>query len=301
MNLKIKAKILTAVSFFLLLLLSFFVVFSLLMRLYKRDMIGANIVLVGSLVLSFAIAIVICVYSHKQNKKILKNKFDIWLHKNKASLMLFIFFLSICSLNMREELSWTYEKVKETLTLEWTILGFTMALFVVWHTIIPKFLANKKPDRKMISSIDKAMLIEEKYDFFQMVSSSFGSIALLSLNLFFLIFTTCYVYILNDDVTLFGQNITIISFLFCTNSFVDMFFGVLPPLLQAKEDLLQHANVTQEDFKFVETVAKQLEETSAFFATVDSLEGIDEADKEKIKLEAAKKFLLIKGVNYDQL
>ena len=301
MKLKTKVIFIKAVSLIFLFLFCFFVVFAILVKFYEGGMIKAGALLAGATLLSFLIAVGIYVYSDKQDKKISKSKFDIWIHNNKSSLLLYTFFLGICVLATRTEISWTYEKAKEALSIEWTILGLAIALFVVWNTIIPKFLENKKPDRKMVSSIDKAILIEQKYDFYQMVSSSFGSVSLLSLNIFFLLFTTYYIYIFFYNITLWGQNITIISFFLCTNSFVDMFLGIFPPLMQSKKELLQYANVTQEDLKFVETVAQQLEETSAFFATIDSLESIGEAEKEKIKLEAAKKFSLTKGVNNDQL
>lgn len=302
MQLKIKICFLRTVSFFLSLLLSFSFVFSFLWKLYKRTIISVWVLLIGSIFISLAVVIAINIYSRNQNKKTSKNKFDIWVHNNKSSLKLYLLFIGICSWATGRELSWTYEKAKDVLSMEWTILSIALALFVVWHTIIPQFLEDKKPNEDGIRfSFEKASIIEEKYEYSQMVTSSFGSLSLLSLNIFILIFATLYIYIVNDDITLAGQNITIVSFFLGTNSFLDMFLGILTPLTHVKEKLLRHTDVTQEDFRFVESVDQQLKETSAFFRTIDSLEGIDDDAKKKIKSEAAKKFLLTQGVEHDQL
>lgn len=281
------------ISLFLGFVLSLLLTFSVFMFFSKLKLISETKALIWAFLSAFLASIILEIYSSLSSKQISKSAFGIWIHNNKASLVLFYIFLCITFSSIKTEISWTYEKAINVLTLAWTILGFSIAMFLVWYTIIPKYLSDKKVvESDIYSTIQKAAIIKEKYAFYEDINDTFGSVSLLSLNVFILLVSTSHLFIQNDDITILSQNFVIISFYLCTNTFTDIFLGIMKPLKQTKKELLENANVCKSELDFAEAVRKQLDNTAILFQEIDAMDGINEEEKKKIKIEACKKFLL---------
>jgi hypothetical protein len=263
------------------------------MLLYKLDLISELKALMWAALTALLASIVLKICFLISSKHMSKSRFGIWVHNNEASLLMSYIFLCIAFNSIRVELSWTYEKAMSVLTLAWTILGFSIAMFLVWYTIIPKYLSDKQiPHHKIHSTIQKAEIIEKKYSFYENINKTFGCVSLLTINVIVILWTTANLLIQNNDIILLSQNAVILSFYLCTNTFCDIFFGILEPLKQTKKMLLENVSVDKDDLAFVDAVQEQLRNTVILFQEIDTLSGLSEEEKKKIKLEAHKKFLI---------
>lgn len=274
-------------------LLTLIFTFSLMLLFNRFNLITDTVLVVSSVSSALLITVATEIYRFIKNRAGKKNKFDIWLHNNKATLILSYVFSCVCFISLRTELSWTYEKAQDMMLLEWTIFGLSITVFVLWHAIVPKQIADRVPEEKNIHNIiQKALLIEQKYDFYENVNDAFTSVSLLSVNAMVLLISTSHIFITCNDITILGQNLAIISFYLCTNTLSDILWSILEPLMLRKKELLKNTNVTQKDLKFVEDTKRKVEEISVLTQMMKDIADVDETLKKQIIAEVCKILLL---------
>ena len=181
-------------------------------------------------------------------KRFRETRLSFWLEKNGPKLLLG-YFLTVFALgSIKNELIWDANMASDMLSLQWSIFGLSLTIFLVWNVIIVEFLKNKQPKEPDPSELfQKYKLALEKRSFSQEIETTFFSVVLLTINLFLLILSTSLIYISANAESIITQNILHCSFFFTTNSIACLFLDILKPLKKDKADMLKNNNVTKED------------------------------------------------------
>lgn len=229
---------------------------------------------------------VICVKSTKSTK------FRLWLSQNFPKLILFYIILAIIFTSIKPEIIWSFDEIKNVISLEWTIFGISITIFLVWNVVILNYLEKEKPIKPENQySIQKWEYISKKEDFYPQASYLFNTVTLLILNLFILLFATCSSYIVNQNVNLFNQNFVIVSFYFSSNTLIALLFDILHPLMKKKKEILEETKVTTSDIKEKNELEEKIHNAAKLLKEIEKLESISEEQKEIMKTEIAFKAL----------
>lgn len=220
-------------------------------------------------------------------KRFRETRLSFWLKKNGPKLLLG-YFLTIFALgSVKSELIWDANTASDMLSLQWSIFGLSLTIFLVWNVIIVEFLKNRQPKEPGSSELlQKYKLALEKRSFSQEIETTFFSVVLLTINLFLLLVSTSLIYISAKSESIITQNILHCSFFFTTNSIACLFLDILKPLKKDKADMLKDNNVTKEDIDKAQ---------AALFAQaiIDGItQGVMALDSEKYTEEEKKKMIV---------
>ena len=193
---------------------------------------------------SFIVTVYVTVCIHKQkNSKLL-----FWLDKNSPKLTIVWVMMIYTTVSLENTVSWTVEQVYNALSLQWTIFGLSMAIFLVWDGIVGDFLKSKQPRKPdQDDKMEKYKFLLKKQSFSEDVETTFSNIILLTVNLFLLLFSTSLVYIQNIPGKVYVQNIVLCSFNFSTGTIAMLFLEVLRPIKENRNKLLRENSVTKEE------------------------------------------------------
>lgn len=181
-------------------------------------------------------------------KRIKETKFSFWLGKNYPKLLIGYILVVLVLASVKAQPIWTTDTVFEILSVQWTIFGLSLTIFLVWNVIIVEFLKNKQPKESDLSSLlSKYTLAIEKKTFSQEIETTFNTVVLLTINLFLLLLSTMAIYVSAKPESVVTQNILLCSFFFTTNSIICLFIDILMPLKKDKAEMLKNNNVTKED------------------------------------------------------
>lgn len=275
--------ILAVITVITILLLYFFSFFNMLNRL---GYISESNLIRFTVSFSSVFSIIVIVYLIILLRKKSRNRFDNWLTMSFSRIVLYYLISIICFISIRKDIMFTYEDLCNIISLEWTILGISIAIFLVWSVIIIDYLEKKKP-----TEIDKGSLFERllyilyKTEYNLDTTLALNPFVLLFINLIVLIIATFGVYFYGKTHTLFVQNIAIISFYFSTNTIIELFLNYLTPLYKKQKKLIKDSKVTQAE---VEERNRIIYKTNKIYDAIDCLKSIDSLD------ENAKKELLNK-------
>lgn len=143
---------------------------------------------------------------------------------------------------------WDAEEVANILSVQWTIFGLAITIFLVWNVIIVEYIRNMQPKTDCATDLlQNYITILEKQSFSQEVETTFFSVTVLAIDLCLLIFSTHLIHIAAQSDKLFTQNLLCFSFYFTTNSIVALFFDILKPLKKEKSKLLKDNNVSKSE------------------------------------------------------
>ena len=184
----------------------------------------------------------------RSTKRFKETKFSFWFGKNYPKLLLgyILAVLAIGSIN--NQAIWDADMVSEVLSLQWTIFGLSLTIFLVWNVLMVEFLKGKQPKKSESSSLyQKFTLALEKKKYTQEIDTTFNSVVLLTINLFLLLLSSSMIYIGMKPESVITQNILLCSFFFTTNSIFCLFVDILLPLKKDKEEMLKNNSVTQSD------------------------------------------------------
>lgn len=239
------------------------------------------------MMISAIVAFVGTVLIVRSTKRITETNLSFWLGKNYPKLLLgyIIVVLTIGSINSQP--IWDTDMVYEVLSLQWTIFGLSLTIFLVWNVIMVEFLKTKQPKASDSSSLyQKYALAQEKKTYTQEIDTTFNSVVLLTINLLLLLLSTTAIYISAKPESVVTQNILLCSFFFTTNSIVCLFMDILLPLKKDKAEMLKNNYVTKEDIDKAQ---------AALFtqAIIDGLKaGVMSLDPEKYSEDEKKKLLV---------
>lgn len=245
------------------------------MTWYYRCAIGSAVI---SVIASVAIVL--------STKRIGETNFSFWLKRNYSKLLLGYFLIIIALVSMKGQPIWTEEVVRDVLSIQWTIFGLSLTIFLVWNVIIVDFLKKKQPKEcDPDDLIQKYKVVMKKDSLSQEIETTFSTTILLTINLFLLLLSTTFIYITPEADSVFTQNILHCSYFFTTNSIVCLFIDILKPLKNDKAEMLKNNSVTKEDINNAE----------AAFLTQAIIDGLTEKvmslDSEKYTQEEKRKMI----------
>jgi len=200
------------------------------------------------LMISGIVAFIGAVLIVRSTKRFKETKLSFWLGKNYPKLLLgyILAVLTIGSINSQP--IWDADMVSEVLSLQWTIFGLSLTIFLVWNVLMVEFLKGKQPKVSDSSSLyQKFTLALEKKTYTQEIDTTFNSVVLLTINLFLLLLSSTMIYIGMKPESIITQNILLCSFFFTTNSILYLFMDILLPLKKDKEEMLKNNSITQSD------------------------------------------------------
>ena len=278
-------------------LLAFFLMFLFLDIFYNFNLLSATVLFFTSLGCSVLVAVLFSWYFIARLKAAKSTRFSRWLSQNYPKLILLYVVLSIIFLSIKTEIIWSYDSLKNVISLEWTIFGISITIFLVWNVIILKYLEKAKPTKSdKMCSIEKIDYITKKEVFYSQASVTFNTVTLLIINLLILVLSTAMVFIVaKEKVTLFCQNVVIISFYLSCNTIVELLLDILKPFNEEKKAILSETKVTANEIKEKEEIEEQLLQACRILKNLEQLESIDEEQKSKMKTEIVMKAL---GINY---
>ncbi len=200
------------------------------------------------LIVSCIISIIGTALIVHSTKRITKTKLSFWLEKNYPKLLVGYIFIVLALASVKSQPIWTADMVSEVLSLQWTIFGLSLTIFLVWNVIMIEFLKNKQPKQSDSSSLfEKYTLALKKKAYSQEIETTFITAIILTINLFLLLLSTSAIYINMKPESIITQNLLLCSFFLTTNSIICLFMDILTPLKKDKAEMLKDNNVTKED------------------------------------------------------
>lgn len=167
----------------------------------------------------------------RNTKRFRETRLSFWLEKNGPKLLLGYLLTIIALVSVKSELIWDANTASDMLSLQWSIFGLSLTIFLVWNVIIVEFLKNRQPKEPGSSELlQKYKLALEKRSFSKEIETTFFSVVLLTINLFLLLLSTSLTYIGAKSENIITQNILHCSFFFTTNSISCLFLDILKPL-----------------------------------------------------------------------
>ena len=237
--------------------------------------------------ISGIVAFIGAVLMVRSTKRFRETKLSFWIGRNYPKLLLgyVLAVLTIGSINSQS--IWDADMVSEVLSLQWTIFGLSLTIFLVWNVIMVEFLKEKQPKASDSPNLyQKYTLALEKKTYIQEIGATFNSVVLLTINLFLLLLSSSMVYISMKPESIITQNILLCSFFFTTNSIISLFMDILLPLKKDKEEMLKNNNITQSDLD--KAYAAQFAQ-----AMIDGIkQGVMTLDSDKYTEEDKKKLIV---------
>lgn len=242
---------------FVLFLVFSFVLFAAIILCLKEFFEISNAVFLWCALGISAFLSVVCTICIEVNLHRFKHsKFSFWIGKNYSKLIIAYVILIYALISVQNQINWTIEEVRDAVSLQWTIFGLSLAIFLVWNGIIVDFLKQKQPySRNEQNGIKKYELLMKKKSFSEEVETTFSSIILLTVNFFLLLLSTSLVYIQNLSQNIFTQNVVLCSFNFSIGTIAILFLDILKPLKRDKVELLKDNTVTKNEVDNAQGIA----------------------------------------------
>lgn len=238
----------------------------------------------GIAVAIIALGITIAVLSSEK-----KTKIGNWWGQNYPTLLLYYVISAIFFISVRKEIIWKFDEMKDVLSLEWTIFGISIAIFLVWNILIIEYLKKHKPNiPQKADTFNLIKYIGEKGKFHSRASQLLNTVILLMANLIVLIVTTTIVHISACDVTIVSQNATVFSYYLCTNTILRLFLDILVPLNEEKKLMLQNTKVTTQDINYQNLVDDKIKKALTTMEEIEKLDNISDEQKKEIYSELIK-------------
>ena len=215
-----------------------------------------------------------------------ESKFGYWMKRNYHRFFLSYIILNLFLVSFMKSAIWSYDEINDLLTLEWTIFGLAITIFLVWNVLIVEYLKKKQPDgSKLTNPLQKYELLLEKQSIYSEVEITFSTIVLLSINLILLLFSSYLTYIIHIPESIITQNVINCAFFFTIYTISILFFDILKPLRKDKQSLLKNNQVTMKE---LDTTKAEMVVHALYKGTVDAIQEMsDLSDDEKKQLSNA--------------
>lgn len=279
---KIALYFLTFITAFIILFIFIFSLFRCAQNFFEIDVVKSFILtIIDSLFLS--LVYVICVTVQELNGK--KSAIGSWISQNYPNLLTAYWILLFFLVSVSDTAIWNAEQATNLLTLEWTIFGFSLAIFLVWNVLMTDYYKKNQPaSSEGFDPSEKYTYLLRKHAFSQEVEESFSTIVLMSINLLLLILSTSLTYISNLPESVFTQNTICCTFFFSTNTIAKLFFDILKPVKKEHDSLKATNQVTKEELDKAKASVLIHELFQALIDTVsDSKDLTDEEKKEVLR------------------
>ena len=230
-------------------------------------------------------AVVLSVLIVRNARRVCKSRFSFWLSRNFPKLFIGWFLLVLALFSAKGKPAWDVNTVYDILSLQWTIWGLALAIFLVWDGIVIAYLKRIQPEElDSTNPLQKCRFLLRKESFLQEIESTFSSVIFLTVNLFLLLFSTIQIYLKAQPDSVFTQSVLYCSFFFTTNSIAGMFLDILKLLNREKSELIEISKVTKEDLDYAQTGLFVKAVVDGFGKVVADLdpESYPQEEKEKI-------------------
>lgn len=285
---------LSSLTFFAAFLFSVLFLFAFLYIFADYNLISAEVCLWTTFGCSLAVAIFFLIYVIVYWNRARSSKVGNFLSRNISKLLLLYIIAIIVFTSIKSEIIWSFENMKDIVSLEWTIYGISVTIFLVWDVLILQYLKEKQPQKaRPISSIQQKRYIDKKGEFYQSASVLFNSVTLLVLNTLMMIVTTAFVSIGEEIITLAKQNVVIVCFYFCTNSLISLFMDIVRLLYQDKRRMLKETKVTSAEVEIKNDIEMRITRAMKLLKEIDAFDSLDEEQKERLKSETILKALSV--------
>lgn len=285
-KLRFKAFRLYLFSFLFGFIIAFIFVFSLLWCINKFVNIDLYLQFIISTGISFLLSVINIVLLDLNIKRIFVSKFVFAIKKNYPKLILIYFILIFLFATITNKTIWKAKEISDVLSVEWTIFGFSLMIFLVWDVLFLKFLKNKQPVKlEKQDFIQEYDWVKEKFSYYTEVETEFLTVILLVINLLLLIFSSSSVYITHKPEGIITQNIVILTFYFSTNTILSLFLDIIKPLWEEKTRLKKENELTKEEFDSAQGNAIFQMVVNDVTERIDSTEGLSEEEKIKVKIK----------------
>ena len=215
-----------------------------------------------------------------------------WLSANVFTLSLLYTLSNVFCSAVKSTVIWSYERIKELLSLEWTIIGVSITIFLVWNVIAIEYLDNKKPQKPTDSSpVNVMRYIQSKSDFTFEAKSLLNNINLLLVNVLVLLFATAIVYIGAAEASVLNQNMVLLAFFLCTNTILGLFLDIFKYYFGRRKRLLADAKVTNADIMLQNQIKEEAEKVLDSIDVIDNLSNISAEEKKTMTLKILTSFL----------
>ena len=253
-------------------LMTFFLIISVFQCMRNFVEIELKTALLFAACIVLLAAMLTIIYFCNRIHRIKETRFDFWLSNNYPKLLLGYFILVFALMSITNEAVWTSEEINDVLSIEWTIFGLSLTVFLVWNILIVEYLKKRKPvDLVNPDFVQKLQLIMDKRSYNQEVESTFTHMVYLTINLFMLLFSSSLVYFSHLPNEVLTQNIVRCTFFFSTNTIAILFLDILKPLKDDKKVLIEDSQVSRSELDtaqvkaiiqiFMETEIKRINET----------------------------------------
>lgn len=278
--------------------MSFLYLFTFMNVFCRFNLISKVFLLIFSAALSLVFSIFVTIYTIICTNLPKSTKLSNWLAMNWHKFSLYYVISLICFEAIRSEIIFDFNALNNLISLEWTILGISITIFLVWNVLIVNYLKEKKPKEKQgCLPLEKLKTITQKGEFYQNANSLFNAVTLLIINIIVLILASGATYINKNSINLYNQNIAIVSFFFCTNTLIDLFMGVLKPLNEEKKHILDGTKISNKE---VSEGNKIFEKTTNLITVMEEINASKLFDEQQ-KQEIIKKLILeYSGIKLDE-
>lgn len=228
------------------------------------------------------LSVIVVVYTELHLRRTKESRLSFWINKNTPNLVISYVMLCIVIFSTTNKATWETENIKEIVTVEWTIFGLSLTIFLVWNVIID-YLRRKQPIAPKIADyVQTYDFLKNRQAFLFEIETSFATIVLLTANLFLLVFSTSFVYLGSKPESVLTQNIVRCTFYFTTNTIIMAFIEMLKPLRQEKAELKKANEVKKREFDTVRSFANLQEMIDDHMKLINETATFTNEQKEKL-------------------
>lgn len=253
--------------------------------------IEADVGLYTSLFISGVFSLLIIIINVIVDCTLHSNKFFEFVYSHFAHIMLVYIFLIILTYGIKPTIIFSYETLKDLISLQWTIFAASLTIYVIWDNIVIKYLNEKRPKRSEDNCpIEFTKYIESKSSFYFHASNTFNTIFMLRANSISLIIATIVSYLVNEEVTLLNQALVIISFGFCTNTLISLLGDIIGISKEKQKQILKDSKVTKEEKDKAKALNIEISSVIKELSVINA-SNISDEEKEILKKEIVAHFL----------
>ncbi len=212
-------------------------------------------------------------------------KISFWMRKHYPKMTIAYIIVVLLLSSITDKIIWKTEEIKDVINIEWTMLGLSISIFLVWEIVL-NYLKKSQPTIDNNADFEKRYrFLQDKQSFSQKIDLYSSTILLLVINLILLLFATALVYVSHIPENLITQNLIICTFFFSTNTLLRLFLDILMPYIKEKKQLKEDNAVTKEELDAAEGKAILQTIVDTGIQTINEMDNIPEERKAELKIK----------------
>lgn len=198
-------------------------------------------------------------------------KLKLWIWPNISKVVFCWVISNLFFISMQSRLMWSRSEAQSLVSLEWTIFGISIAIFVFWSPAFFEYLKRQNPEKAKVNSFIRI----EKSIYKQIKISSFViDVVFMITDFIVLCIATLSLYML-PEINVLIQTAILFSFFLCMNTISGLLINMFNYFALQKKMLLNEMNVTDDE----------IEMASNFRRKISMLKNSKISEKEKAKLK----------------